>query len=103
MFSSSRGDETNHQKTHRPRLRCKTLFACFKELILNPSTEPRKSQVEMMLNSITSDMLAPFVRMSDKGELPIVAAQWAEVSSHIKHQVAAVYFGTHPRLEEIEQ
>ena len=78
------------------------LFACFKELILNAFTEPEKSQVEMMLNGITSDMLAPLVRMSDKGELPIIAAQWSEVSSHIKQQVAAVYFGTHPRLEELE-
>jgi hypothetical protein len=61
--------------------------------------EPKRSEVEKMLDSMTTDILLPLIQMSDKGELPVVHTQWAELTSHVKQQVAAIYFGTHPRLD----
>jgi hypothetical protein len=66
---------------------------------MNAYSEPKKSEVEKMLENITSDILLPLMKMSDKGELPVVHAQWVELRSHIKQQVAEIYFGTHPRIK----
>jgi hypothetical protein len=64
---------------------------------------PKKSKVENVLEDITSDVLLPLMRLNDKGErVRLVHEDWELIRSHVKQQVAEIYFGTHKRLENID-
>jgi len=68
------------------------------------STEPQRSDLDMMLDNATSDVLLPIMRLNDKGEkIRLVHADWGPIRDHVKQNLAELYFGTHKRLEELER